>query len=50
MNKYATMKAGHFQPLVSCRVTAIVEMHWGAKTNHIRKASAVGSDQLRLSF
>ena len=39
------MNSGHFQPLVSRRVTAIVEMHCGANTNHIRNASAVGSDQ-----
>jgi hypothetical protein len=39
------MKIGHFHPLVSRRVTAIVEMHWGAKTNQARKASAVASDQ-----
>jgi len=43
------MNSGHFHPLVSRRVTAIVEMHCGANTNHIRKASAVGSDQRRLS-
>jgi hypothetical protein len=40
------MKTGHFQPLVSRRVTAMVEMHCGAKTNQARKASAVASDQL----
>ena len=36
------MKSGHFQPLVSRRVTAMVEMHCGANTNQARKASAVG--------
>ena len=36
------MKPGHFHPFVSRRVTAIVLMHWGAKTNQARNASAVG--------
>src|SRR3546814_5563554 len=35
------MNIGHFHPLVSRRVIAIVEMHCGAKTNQARKASAV---------
>ncbi len=35
------MNSGHFHPLVSRRVIAIVEMHCGAKTNQARKASAV---------
>ena len=35
------MKIGHFHPLVSRRVTAMVEMHCGANTNQARKASAV---------
>ena len=39
------MNSGHFHPFVSRRVTAIVLMHCGAKTNHIRNASAVGSVQ-----
>ena len=38
-------ESGHFQPFVSRRVTAIVEMHCGAKTNQARKASAVGNGQ-----
>ena len=48
--RYVTMKMGHFQPLVSRRVTAIVEMHCGANTNQARKASAVASDQSAASF
>jgi hypothetical protein len=44
------MKMGHFQPLVSRRVTAIVEMHCGAKTNQARKAKAVANDQSAASF
>ena len=36
------MKAGHFQPFVSRRATAIVDRHCGANTNQARKASAVG--------
>jgi hypothetical protein len=35
------MNIGHFHPLVSRRVTAMVEMHCGAKTNQARKARAV---------
>ena len=38
------MKIGHFHPLVSRRVTAIVDMHCGAKTNQARKASAIGKE------
>ena len=34
------MKIGHFQPFVSLRVTAIVDMHWGAKTNPARNPRA----------
>jgi hypothetical protein len=31
------MKAGHFQPFVSRRATAMVDRHWGANTNQARK-------------
>ena len=44
------MNSGHFQPLVSRRVTAMVEMHCGANTNQARKASAVARDQRCCSF
>ena len=44
------MNSGHFQPLVSRRVTAMVDMHCGANTNQARKASAVGSVQPAWSW
>ena len=44
------MNNGHRQLLVSRLVTAIVEMHWGAKTNQARKASAVGRVQRACSL
>ena len=43
------MNIGHFQPFVSRRVTAMVDMHCGANTNQARKASAVGRVQPALS-
>ena len=36
------MKLGHFHPFVSLLATAMVDRHCGAKTNHAKKASAVG--------
>ena len=36
---------GIFQPPVSRLTAAIVERHWGAKTNQARSESAVANDQ-----
>ena len=39
------MMMGIFQPPVSRLTAAIVERHWGAKTNQANKESAVANDQ-----